>query len=131
MNIKSKSLEELLENQQKKYSYNVIKETSQDEIFTLIDALEFSEKNYEHNHEGVEKYVRSNHASSGGYSEASLPEIFHNIRKEVTENDGLLNYGHADMLTKSLLEYQRNGTPRTEQTSEKLKEILQPIFSKN
>jgi hypothetical protein len=131
MNIKNKSLEELLENQQKKYSYNVVKETSQDEIFTLIDALEFSEKNYRHNHEGVEKYIRSNHASSGGYSQASLSEIFQNIRKEVAANDELSNYGHADMLTKSLLEYLRNGTPRTEQIGEKLKEILQPIFSKN
>jgi hypothetical protein len=123
----NKSVEELLENQQKKYSRDVVKEISKDEIFALIDALEFSEKNYEPNHEGIEKYVRSNHASSGGYSEASLPEIFQNIREEVIKNR-LLNYGHADMLTRSLLEYQRNGTPRTEQANEKLEEILQPIF---
>jgi hypothetical protein len=123
----NKSVEELLEDQQKKYSRDVVRETSKDEIFTLINALEFSEKNYEPNHEGVEKYVRSNHASSGGYSEANLVEIFQNIREEVIKNR-LLNYGHADMLTKSLLEYQRNGTPRTEQTNEQLKEILQAIF---
>jgi hypothetical protein len=127
----NKPLEELLENQQRKYNFNVIKETSQDEIFTLIDALEFSEKNYEHNHEGVEKYVRSNHAFHDRNGRASLLETFQNVRETVTKNSNLSNYGHADLLTRSLLEYQRNGTPRTKQTGEKLKEILRPIFQKN
>jgi hypothetical protein len=129
MNTTSKSVEELLKTQQEKYRNNIIKETREDEILTLIDALEFCEKNYEHNHEGVERYVRSNHLMHDGDGQADLPEIFRNIRKAVTENDRLSNYGHADMLTRSLLEYQRNGTPRTTQTGEKLKEILQPIFS--
>ncbi len=131
MNTNQKSLEDLLKNQQEKYRNDILKETGKDEIFTLVDALEFSEKNYEHNHEGVERYVRSNHQMHDGNGQADLPEMFRNIRKAVIEDDRLSNYGHADMLTRSLLEYQKNGTPRTEQTGEKLKEILQPIFSKN
>ncbi len=131
MNTKPKSLEDLLENQQRKYSLDVVKETSQDEILALIDALEFSEKNYQHNHKGVEEYVRSNHLIHNRNGQASLPEIFQNIRKAVIEDSTLSNYGHADLLTRSLLKYQRKATPKTAQTGKELKKILQPIFSKN
>lgn len=121
-------IEEILKKLQSKYSLEVVKDTNPAEISVLIDALEFCEKNYKHNHIGVDKYIRGNHAMHNRHGEADLSQVYQNIRVAVRSDSRLLNYGHADLLTRSLLEYQRNGTPKNANTAAELERILQPIL---
>lgn len=122
------NVEEILKKLQSKYSSDVVKDTDLAEISVLIDALEFCEKNYDHDSIGVDKYIRGNHAMHNRNGEADLSQVYQNIRAAVESDSRLLNYGHADLLTRSLLEYQRNGTPKKANAAAELERILQPIL---
>ena len=129
MNKINESVENMLENRQREYASNVIKNTAKEELLVLVEGLKFCEENYKHNHEGVEKYIRSNHAFQDDNGEASLSETYENIKKAVDENENLRNFGHADLLTRSLLEYMRNAAPKDgRKTEAELMEILKPVL---
>ncbi len=123
------NLETLLKEKQFEYNSDVSKNTSKEEILTLVEALKFCENNYTHNNKGVREYIGGN-LSTFDRNNESLLEIYDDVEEAVENDTRLHNFGLADLLTRSILEYMKNGTPKNAQTETTLRSIIDPLISK-